>query len=237
MVRHNRFLQISLTALVSAFLIFSAASAAGKSKKSKKERVYRVTITNVTKGQIFSPSLLATHKAGFRVFAAGTPASVELAELAEDGSNAALKMLLEASSPDVFAVVTDMASGDPGANIKPGASAEYEIRSRGKADSLSIVGMLVITNDAFFGVTRTLSSKSRRSMSFSAVAYDAGSEVNNEECAYIPGPPCGSPFMNPMVGAEGYVYIHNGIHGSPDLDASLFDWRNPVARVKVTRIH
>ena len=55
MVRHNRFLQISLTALVSAFLIFSAASAAGKSKKSKKERVYRVTITNVTKGQIFSP--------------------------------------------------------------------------------------------------------------------------------------------------------------------------------------
>lgn len=162
---------------------------------------------------------------------------MELAELAEDGSNAALKMLLEASSPDVFDVVTDMASGDPGANIKPGASAEYEIRSRGKADSLSIVGMLVITNDAFFGVTRTLSSKSRRSMSFSAVAYDAGSEVNNEECAYIPGPPCGSPFMNPMVGAEGYVYIHNGIHGSPDLDASLFDWRNPVARVKVMRTH
>lgn len=92
MVRHNRLLQISLMALVGAFLIFSAASAAsaaGKSKKSKKDRVYRVTITNVTKGQIFSPPLLATHRAGFPVFAVGTPASTELAE---DGSNAALKV-------------------------------------------------------------------------------------------------------------------------------------------------
>ena len=87
MVRYNRFLQISLTALVSAFLIFSAASAAGKSKKSKKQRVYRVTITNVTKGQIFSPPLLATHEAGFGLFTPGTAASPALAKLAEDGGN------------------------------------------------------------------------------------------------------------------------------------------------------
>ena len=97
MVRHNRFLQISLTALVSAFLIFSAASAAGKSKKSKKERVYRVAITNVTKDQIFSPPVLATHEAGFRVFMAGAPASAELVKVAEDGMNGPLATMLGAS--------------------------------------------------------------------------------------------------------------------------------------------
>ena len=176
MVRHNRFLQISLTALVSAFLIFSAASAAGKSKKSKKERVYRVAITNVTKDQIFSPPVLATHEAGFRVFMAGAPASAELVKVAEDGMNGPLATMLGAS-PEVFDVVA------AGAPILPGATAYYEIHSKGKADSMSIVGMLVSTNDGFFGVNaRKLSSKSRRSMSFSAVAYDAGSEGNNEDC-------------------------------------------------------
>ncbi len=236
MVRHNRFLQISLTALVSAFLIFSAASAAGKSKKSKKERVYRVAITNVTKDQIFSPPVLATHEAGFRVFMAGAPASAELVKVAEDGMNGPLATMLGAS-PEVFDVVA------AGAPILPGATAYYEIHSKGKADSMSIVGMLVSTNDGFFGVNaRKLSSKSRRSMSFSAVAYDAGSEGNNEDCDFIPGPcAMGSTNFRYEMGAEGYVYVHNGVHGigmgAVNLDPSAHDWRNPVARIKVMRIH
>jgi len=232
MVRHNRFLQISLTALVSAFLIFSAASAAGKSKKSKKERVYRVAITNVTKYQIFSPPLLATHNADFGIFMVGTAASAELAELAEDGGNGALAALLDAS-PDVFEVVA------AGAGIMPGETGEYEIHAKGKADRLSIASMLITTNDAFLGVNgRKLSSKSGRMMSFSAVAYDAGSEFNNEDCAFIPGPPCGHGGVRDTALAEGYVYVHNGIHGGTGgVDPNFHDWRNPVAHIKVMRIH
>ncbi len=143
MVRHYRFLQISLTAVVSAFLIVSTASAAGKSKK---ERVYHVAITNVTNAQVFSPPVLATHEAGFRVLVAGTPASAELVKVAEDGANGDLATMLGAS-PVVFDVVK------VGATIMPGKTAHYEIRSRGKAEYLSIVGMLVSTNDAFLGVT------------------------------------------------------------------------------------
>ena len=101
-VRHSRFLQISLTVLVGAFLIVSTTSAA-KSKKSKKERVYRVAITNVTNAQIFSPPVLATHEAGFHVFVAGTYASAELVKVAEDGMNGDLATMLGAS-PDVFDV-------------------------------------------------------------------------------------------------------------------------------------
>ena len=156
-VRHSRFLQVSLTVLVGAFLIVSTTSAA-KSKNSKKERIYRVAITNVTNAQIFSPPVLATHEAGFHVFVAGTYASAELVKVAEDGMNGDLATMLGAS-PGVFDVVA------AGAPILPGETAYYEIRSRGKADNLTVVGMLVSTNDAFFGATRKLSSKSGRGMS------------------------------------------------------------------------
>ena len=167
-----------------------------------------MAITNVTKDQIFSPPVLVTHEAGFRVFMAGAPASAELVKVAEDGMNGPLATMLGAS-PEVFDVVA------AGAAILPGATAYYEIHSKGKADSMSIVGMLVSTNDGFFGVNaRKLSSKSRRSMSFSAVAYDAGSEGNNEDCDFIPGPcAMGSTNFRYEMGAEGYVYVHNGVHG------------------------
>jgi hypothetical protein len=32
------------------------------------------------------------------------------------------------------------------------------------------------------------------------------------------------------------VHIHRGTHGIGDLDADRYDWRNPVARITVTRI-
>jgi len=36
-------------------------------------------------------------------------------------------------------------------------------------------------------------------------------------------------------GAESFVHIHRGIHGTGDLDASTKDWRNPVARIRIER--
>jgi hypothetical protein len=70
-----------------------------------------------------------------------------------------------------------------------------------------------------------------------SVAYDAGSEVNDELCASIPGPDCGGAGAgSPVGGEEGYVHVHTGIHGIGDLDPSERDWRNPVAMITVTRV-
>ena len=100
---------------------------------------------------------------------------------------------------------------------------------------LSIAGMLVITNDAFYGLN---GAKLPRygSASFSSPGYDAGSEANNERCAFIPGPPCNNPGVRDTANAEGYVHIHAGIHGIGDLDASVYDWRNGVASIRVRRV-
>lgn len=39
-------------------------------------KTYEVTVTNVTKSQIFTPILAATHRAGLKLFTLATPASV-----------------------------------------------------------------------------------------------------------------------------------------------------------------
>ena len=67
-------------------------------------------------------------------------------------------------------------------------------------------------------------------------AYDAGTENNNEMCRFIPGPPCGNRGVRDTAGAEGYVHVHRGVHGGADLDPALFDWRNPVAKIVITKL-
>jgi hypothetical protein len=39
------------------------------------------------------------------------------------------------------------------------------------------------------------------------------------------------------TGAEGFVHVHAGIHGIKDLVPARDDWRNPVARIEVRRLH
>ncbi len=67
-------------------------------------------------------------------------------------------------------------------------------------------------------------------------AYDAGSEENNEDGAFIPGPPFGCCGGRATDGAEGFVHIHSGVHGIADLAPEVYDWRNPTAMIRVTRI-
>ena len=71
-----------------------------------------------------------------------------------------------------------------------------------------------------------------------ASTYDAGSEVNNESCAYIPGPPCSPTSGNARatVGAEGFITIHGGIKGGSDLNPAHLDWRDATSIVSITRI-
>ena len=68
-----------------------------------------------------------------------------------------------------------------------------------------------------------------------APGYDGGSEINDELCANIPGPHCGGAAFSDDDG-EGYVHIHPGIFGVGDLQASEYDWKNPIAKITVRRI-
>jgi hypothetical protein len=71
---------LSAAALVAAISFAPAAQAAGGQR-------YIVTITNLTKGQIISPAVVASHAEGAEpLYVPGHPASPELAKVAEDAA-------------------------------------------------------------------------------------------------------------------------------------------------------
>ena len=192
---------------------------------------YKVTVYNLTEGQIFNPTFVAAHSRGVSIFEPGVVASIGLAELAEDAKPDVLKDELEAAGATVVV-------GDP---IMPGAHGSVYIETSRRNRRISVVGMLVTTNDAFYGLNGVRAGG--RSNSYYVPAYDAGSEKNDEDCENIPGPPCGDTGAD-GTDEDGVVHIHNGIHGlmiaSPPEDGvvpATHDWRNPVAKITVVRVH
>jgi len=192
---------------------------------------YEVTVTNLTKGQVFSPPVAVSHGRDYSLFQLGQPASTALYTMAEDGMNGMI--MAEALAHDD---VLDAASAD--GPLMPGHSVTLSVDGAFGRDQVTVAGMLVTTNDAFFAVRGVQVRGPLFKNGFGYVkqlawAYDAGSEYNSQECADIPGPPCGNPGVRVTDNAEGYVYIHNGVSSGGDLDPAAHDWRGPVALVSI----
>ena len=193
-------------------------------------RDFHVTITNLSHSITFTPILVASHRRPLTVFELGTPASDDLRALAESGNVAPMTTSLKGES----GVVDVQNSGDL---LMPGKSVTVIVSAAHGAKFISVGSMMLPTNDGFIGVNSAEVSK-RGSATFFSPGYDSGSELNDELCANIPGPTCGG--AGPSAGddpvTEGYVHVHRGIHGIADLSAAVYDWRNPVARITVTRV-
>ena len=196
-------------------------------------RQYEVRVTNITRGQQFTPLLTVVHNTRLSLFSLGALASTALATLAEQGDTSPLTSLLS-TSPDVASVATQ------GGLLNPGQTRTFTVSASGNFDSLTVAAMLIPTNDAFMFVRISDLPRNGRTVAQYGIAYDAGSERNDELCSSIPGPffsECGGPGGGASVGGgEGFVHVHAGIHGIGDLKASQRDWRNPVVSVSVRRI-
>lgn len=186
---------------------------------------HEITVTNVTQGQSFTPILAVSHEDGVSMFSAGSPASPELAALAEGGDTTPLAAALETGGG-----VRDVATTE--GLLGPGESTSLMLRSSRRAGYVSLAAMLIPTNDAFVALNGVKLPRSGVT-TYRVGAYDAGTEPNTEDCAEIPGPVCGGEGGSPGAGGEGFVHVHNGIHGIADLSASVYDWRNPVAIVRI----
>ncbi len=218
-----------------SLIIVCGILASGVSYAKDKKMQFEVTITNITRGQILSPPIVVSHNKTFQLFNLGGPATPGLAELAEDGITATLEAELDALD-SVYQYKTPEPPGPPPANfIMPGASLTVVIETKRRFRYLSAASMLVSTNDAFWSI-RGVYARPWATMVVDARAYDAGSEANSEDCNFIPGPPCGNHVHDETTDAEGYVYLHSGIHGILDLDPAVADWNNPVAVIKVRKV-
>lgn len=200
---------------------------------------FDITVSNLTNAQPLSPAAIVMHQEAFAAFTVGAPATAGLEDLAEGGSNAAF--LAEA---DAAVGVTATASGT-GA-IGPGGSETIRVQvlaSGLPGLNVSVISMLVNTNDAFSG----LNSVSVESMAVGetiatrGIAYDAGTEFNSETAATIPGPAGnGEGFNAARDDRQDAVKMHQGVvsgddgFASSDLtEAHRFD--NSVIAVSVTR--
>jgi len=218
---------------IAAGLILTSSFALADGSKT-----YEVTITNITNAVIFTPILVASHKKGLApLFELGSPASAGMTAIAEGGNTDPLTATLSAD-PDVIAV------GNSGGPLFPGASVTVMVSAEHGARHISVASMMLPTNDGFIGLNGVKAPKKGTSTYYSP-GYDAGTEENDESCANIPGPQCGGAGSSPGVGNpgdEGYVHIHRGMHGIGDpydpkyLAADVYDWRNPVAKITITRV-
>jgi hypothetical protein len=212
------------TALLATAAVFTVHVQADGSHSA-----YAVTITNITKGEIFTPIMVASHKPGIKLFELGSVASTELEMLAEGGDTAPLsKKLLGRGALDI--VTTEDV-------LPPGQSVTVRVRTNHRNNHVSVAAMLVPSNDAFFAVNGIRGPRTRYPVSALSPAYDAGTESNDELCVSIPGPPfiCAGEGFND-AGGEGYVYIHQGIQGIANLNSADHDWHNPVAKISIKKI-
>ena len=200
---------------------------------------YEVRVTNMTKQQTFTPLLVVSHKPSVRLFVPGEAASAELETVAEAGAIGPLDALLGTLPGRVLDTNTN------GELLGPGKTATIEIDAGRGFRRISVIGMLIPTNDTFVAADGIPLPQGWSRRTVTAVAYDAGTEANDQNCANIPGPRCGGEGGSELAdGDEGFVFVGNGFHdlGERDPDGNEilgpfnYDWRNPVARISVQRV-
>ncbi|MFN0092768.1 MAG: spondin domain-containing protein [Acidimicrobiales bacterium] len=233
-------------AAAAALAMVGAAAPAGAGGRYDEPRTYQVTVKSITAHQPFTPPVIVLHERGARLFKAGRPASVGVREIAENGNLDPLLAALDAHP--AVADVAVAAAGDP-PPVQPGESATVMVTGDRWVRRLSLVAMLICTNDGFAGLDGIAAPRQVGQTRVAyADAYDAGSERNTERFADLV-PPCGpltgvdsggqgTGMSNPALAEGGVVRHHEGIDGSADLTGDHHGWATdrPVLRIEITRV-
>lgn len=234
---------LALIAMVAGVLA-ATATATAKGEDEQGVRTWQVTITNLTpevagnpgdSTQPLSPPLAIVHSKKADVWSVGKIASSGVAAIAEDADNGPLTSAL-AGSRGVRSVETF--TKDNGAGAPPvifsADSLSFAVTTRGEEDRLTLLSMLVNTNDAFAGLD-ALHLRGKGG-TYYAMAYDAGSEANNQLENSIPGPCCTGPGVRDET--ADLIAPHAGIlPGVGGLTPAQWGWGDgPAAMIVVERI-
>lgn len=232
----------SSTAIMSSSAAMASSDMASSSMATMTERKYSVTVTNLTAGQPFSPLAYSIHYSGFSPFTIGMPATGGIEKIAESGATD--DYIKEAmANPDVILVDHAMGLTLPGESKIVSLNVSVEMAN---ADQLlfSLVNMLGNTNDAFAGINSVAIGKLAvgENLTLNAQSYDAGTEINTESQATIPGPAGGGEGFNAVRDdIADQVTMHPGAVTRDDgkMDSTLTQvhrWDNPTARITITRL-
>jgi len=204
-----------------------------------------VRIINLTQAQPLSPVAVIVHNSGYNAFIDGETASTALETLAEGGDNSALIAEAEAAEQYLAHASTE---GPVGPNISSDALTLTIEESELESLNLTVVTMLVNTNDAFTALNAVDISNLTvgQSRTFNAPTWDSGTEANSEASGTIPGP---ADTSEDKVGFDevrddilDLVRFHQGVVTNADgLETSILGeihrFDNPTSRVVITRVN
>ncbi len=200
---------------------------------------YDVTVENLTGGQYFTPVNFAAHDRRADVWSLGAAPSPGVAAVAELGDVPKLAAELQAAVDDAGLGVSGVGDGESGP-IAPGETRNFSFTT--DQNRLSIVSMIICTNDGFAGLDSKFLPSAGRTKTYYLYGYDAGTELNTENRAdIVPAPFCSTPKGAPGGNGEdqpdidgfGRINFHPTLKGVGDLPDS-FDWSGPVLKVTVT---
>ena len=107
---------------------------------------FNVEIVNLTNGIWYTPFLVAAHPAGTSLFTTGQPASAGIQAMAEGGD---ISLLVT----DLQGIGATMVADPNGGLLPPAMSTNADLNTDGTSNVLlSVVAMLLPTNDAFAGL-------------------------------------------------------------------------------------
>jgi len=204
-----------------------------------------LTVKNLTHGVYFTPIFITAHASDTHLFHTGTQASIELQAMAEGGDISGLSELAGGVDADT---VEDPAGGLLG----PGQMASditIDTDQTGNTH-LSLVAMMLPTNDGFVGLDALAIPMVPGTYIYYLNGYDPGTAANDERItgggspgvAGIPAAPGGDAGTGGTgvadIDTNTAVHIHRGVLGDTDsaggpsdLDSTIHRWLNPVAMV------
>lgn len=192
-----------------------------------------ITFRNLAENQPMTPPVVALHTAqgdsgGIRLFEVGQPAIDQVREIAENGNNTPL---VDVAVGQIAAgTVSDagVAAPEEGGPLLPGATSSITLMPELPDQVLSIVAMVVCTNDGFTGVD----SISIEEGTFTAPIYDAGTETNILTLDYwVPTCSDGSVTDNFTDTEGGVITAHPGQSGSEN---AAFDFEAGSEFLEIT---
>ena len=204
-----------------------------------------VSVTNLTHGNHFTPLLMTAHAHDAPLFEVGSSATAGVTLMAECGDLSMLETEIGYMMGDT------QTSFNPAMGLlAPAANTSATLDTT--ETHLSVVAMVLPTNDAFVGLSQHIPSDAG-TYTYYVNAYDAGTEANSEQltsgcAAGMPGIPA-APGMDAGVSGTGVagadsntmIHVHRGVlgdhdamGGSSDLNSSIHRWQNPVAKITVT---
>ncbi len=206
-----------------------------------------VSITNLSHGNHFTSLLISAHDDMSHVFQPGMTASANLRAMAECGNISGL--LTDLGGTDM-----DTVENPAGGLLAPGASTSTNLMTGTGNTHLSLVAMILPTNDGFVGIDSLEIPTAAGTYTYYLNAWDAGTEANDE---LIPNTECmpgvaGIPIAPAMDGgsdgtgvatsdSNDKVHIHRGILGDSnavggvsDLNNTIHRWQNPIAKLVLT---